>query len=116
MILIKNTFIPDSFAILLHVSFLHLSKKNKLNISEFYRDSITFQTNTMHILTNFDRRTLVYYDGAGPDEYLSNSDSCIDNRSDLESDKYNNYESNYESDNEEATCVSTSITVIPSFQ
>ena len=53
---------------------------------------------------------LVYYNSAGPDEYLSDSSSCTDNRSDLGSDDYNVYESNYESDNEEAPCASTSTT------
>ena len=56
------------------------------------------------------------YDGIGPDEYLSDSSSCTDNRSDLGSDDHNDYESNYGSDNEEATCASTSITATPSFQ
>jgi len=42
------------------------------------------------------------YDGTGSNEYLSDSSSCTDNRSDLGSDDYNDYESNYESDNEEA--------------
>ncbi|PKY61845.1 hypothetical protein RhiirA4_487397 [Rhizophagus irregularis] len=74
----------------------------------------------MHTPTNFDQtdctRTLARYDGAGPDEYLSDSSSCTDNRSDLGSDDYSVYESNYESDNEEATCASTSITATPSFQ
>ena len=50
------------------------------------------------------------YDGAGPGEYLSDSDSYNDNDSDCGSDDYNNYESNYESDNEEASCASTSTT------
>jgi len=50
------------------------------------------------------------YDGAGPDKYLSDSDSYNDNDSDCGSDDYNNYESNYESDNEEASCASTSTT------
>jgi hypothetical protein len=59
---------------------------------------------------------LARYDGAGPDEYLSDSSCCTDNRSDLGSDDYNDYESNYESDNEEATCASTDITMTPSFQ
>ena len=53
---------------------------------------------------------LVYYNNAGPDEYLSDSDSYSDNESDCGSDDYNNYESNYESDNEEASCASTSTT------
>src|ERR1043166_7649918 len=98
------------------------SGKNKLNISEFYRDSITFRTNIMHTPTIFDQTDrsgtapALRYDGAGPDEYLSDSSSCTDNRSDLGSDDYNDYESNYGSDNEEATCVSTSITATPSFQ
>ena len=74
----------------------------------------------MHTPTNFDQtdRTgtapALRYDGA--DEYLSDSSSCTDNRSDLGSDGYNDYESNYGSDNEEATCASTSITATPSFQ
>ncbi|PKK58688.1 hypothetical protein RhiirC2_795920 [Rhizophagus irregularis] len=59
---------------------------------------------------------LVYYNSAGPDEYLSDLSSCTDNRSDLGSDDYNDYESNYESDNEEATCASTNITTTKSFQ
>ncbi|POG53584.1 hypothetical protein GLOIN_2v1792147 [Rhizophagus irregularis DAOM 181602=DAOM 197198] len=50
------------------------------------------------------------YDGAGPDEYLSDTDSYNDNDSDCGSDDYNNYESNYGSDNEEASCASTSTT------
>ena len=47
-------------------------KKNKLNIFKFYRDSITFQTNIMHTLTNFNQTdhagisSLVYYDNANP--------------------------------------------------
>ena len=56
------------------------------------------------------------YNGTSPDEYLSDSSSCTDNRSDLGSDDYNDYESNYESDNEEATCASTNITTTKSFQ
>ena len=59
---------------------------------------------------------LARYDGAGPDEYLSDSNDYTDNESDLESDDYNNYESNYESDNEEAPCASTSITKTPLVQ
>src|SRR5919205_713570 len=73
----------------------------------------------MHTPTNFDqtdRSGIARYDGAGPDEYLSDSSSCTDNRSDLGSDDYNDYESNYESDNKEATCVSTNITTTKSFQ
>ena len=61
----------------------------------------------MHIPTisdQTDRSGTARYDGAGPDEYLS------DDRSDFRSDDYNDYESNYESDNEEATCASTSTT------
>ncbi|RGB25504.1 hypothetical protein C1646_771644 [Rhizophagus diaphanus] len=42
------------------------------------------------------------YNGTGPDEYLSDSDS-YNGESNLGSDDYYNYESNYESDNEEAT-------------
>src|SRR4051794_40288826 len=66
----------------------------------------------MHTPTNFDQTDrarsgpLIRYDGA--DEYLSDSSSCTNNRSDLGSDDYNDYESNYESDNEEAPCASTS--------
>src|ERR1044071_2478111 len=47
-------------------------EKNKLNISEFYKDSITFRTNIMHTPTIFDQtdrsRTglTLHYDGAGP--------------------------------------------------
>ncbi|RGB30784.1 hypothetical protein C1646_671412 [Rhizophagus diaphanus] len=52
--------------------------------------------------------TALRYDSTSPDKYLSDSSSCTDNRSDLESDNYNDYESNYESDNEEASCTSTS--------
>ena len=52
------------------LSFLQSPKKNKLNISEFYKDSITFQTNIMHTPTIFDQTdrtgTLARYDGAGP--------------------------------------------------
>ena len=93
--------------------------KNKLNISEFYRDSITFRTIIMHTPTIFDqtdRSGTARYDGTGPDEYLSDSSSCTDSRSDLGLDNYNDYESNYESDNEEATCASTNITTTKSFQ
>ncbi|RGB22102.1 hypothetical protein C1646_776650 [Rhizophagus diaphanus] len=56
----------------------------------------------MRTPTNFDQtdrtRTApaLRYDGTGPDEYLSDSSSCTDNRSDLEPDNYNDYESNYE--------------------
>ena len=50
------------------------------------------------------------YNGAGPNEYLSDTDSYNDNDSDCGSDDYNNYESNYGSDNEEASCTSTSTT------
>ena len=56
------------------------------------------------------------YDGASSDEYLSDSSSCTDNRSDLESDDYNDYESNYESDNEKASCTSTSTIKTPLVQ
>jgi len=68
----------------------------------------------MHIPINFDQtdRTgtapALRYDGAETDEYLSDSSSCTDNRSDLRLDDYNDYRSNYESDNEEASCTSTS--------
>jgi len=60
--------------------------------------------------------TLARYNGAGPDEYLSDSSSCTDNRSDLGSDNYSDYESNYESDNEEAPCASTSTIKTPLVQ
>ncbi|PKY51949.1 hypothetical protein RhiirA4_469287 [Rhizophagus irregularis] len=56
------------------------------------------------------------YDGASPDEYLSDSNSYSENESDLGSDDYNDYESNYELDNEEAPCASTSITETPLVQ
>ena len=72
----------------------------------------------MYTLTNFDQtdhaRTVTYYDSAN--EYLSDSSSCTDNRSDLGSDDYNDYESNYESDNEEAPCTSTSTIKTPLVQ
>ena len=76
----------------------------------------------MHTPTNFDQtdRTgtapALRYDGARPDEGLSDSSSCTDNRSDLGSDDYNDYESNYESDNEEAPYASTNTTMTLSFQ
>jgi hypothetical protein len=74
----------------------------------------------MHIPTNFDQTDrsgpLAYYNNAGPDEYLTDSNSYSDNESDLGSDDYNDYETNYKSDNEEAPCASTSITVIPLVQ
>ncbi|RGB24554.1 hypothetical protein C1646_772904 [Rhizophagus diaphanus] len=57
-----------------------------------------------------------HYDGTGSDEYLSDSSSCTDNRSNLGSDDYNDYESNYESDNEEASCTSTSTIKTPLVQ
>ena len=70
----------------------------------------------MHTPTIFDQTDrsgiapALRYDGASPDEYLSDTDSYNDNDSDCGSDDYNNYESNYESDNEEASCASTSTT------
>ncbi|GBC52762.2 hypothetical protein GLOIN_2v1777834 [Rhizophagus irregularis DAOM 181602=DAOM 197198] len=70
----------------------------------------------MHTSTIFDQTDrsgpLVYFNGAGPGEYLSDSDSYNDNDNDSDcgSDDYNNYESNYESDNEEAFCASSSTT------
>ncbi|CAB4496294.1 unnamed protein product [Rhizophagus irregularis] len=74
----------------------------------------------MHTPTSFDQTDhsgpLVYFNGASPDEYLSDSSSCTDNKSDLGSDDYNDNESNYESNNEEATGTSTDITTTPSFQ
>src|SRR6266540_4593504 len=101
------------------LSFLFAStKKNKLNISKFYRDSITFQINIMHISINFDQTDRIRtarYDDAEPDKYLSDSDSYND-ESDLRSDDYNNYESNYESDNEETSYASTSTIKTPLVQ
>jgi len=70
----------------------------------------------MHTPTNFDQtdRTetapALRYNSAGPEEYLSDTDSYNDNDSDCGSDDYNNYESNYESNNEEASCALTSTT------
>ena len=75
----------------------------------------------MHTPTIFDQtdRTgtgpALRYDGAGPDKYLSDSDSYNNNDSDCESDDYNIHRSNYESDSEEAPCASTSTTVTPSY-
>ncbi|GES96520.1 hypothetical protein GLOIN_2v1778877 [Rhizophagus clarus] len=67
----------------------------------------------MHTPTTFNQTDhtgpALHYDGTSPDEYLSDSDSYID-ESDLGSDDYNNYKSNYESDNEEASYASTSTT------
>ena len=106
-------FICDLLIILLCI-FLHLLKKNKLNISEFYRDSITFQTNIMYTPTNFDQTNCIrttYYNSTSPNEYLSDSSSCTDNRSDLRSDNYNDYKSNYKSNNEEASCTSICSTI-----
>ena len=65
---------------------------------------------TSTISDQTDRGTLARYDGAGPSEYLSDSDSYNNNDSDYGSDDYNNYESNYESDNEKTSCASTSTT------
>ncbi|PKK56197.1 hypothetical protein RhiirC2_800541, partial [Rhizophagus irregularis] len=74
----------------------------------------------MHIPTTSNQKRrigpLVYYNSAGPDEYLSDSSSCTDNRSDLGSDDYNDYESNCESDSEEAFRTSTSTTKTPLVQ
>ncbi|PKK61806.1 hypothetical protein RhiirC2_791256 [Rhizophagus irregularis] len=76
----------------------------------------------MHTPTVFDQTDhtgtgpLIYYNNAGPDEYLSDSSSCTDNGSDLGSDDYNNYESNYKSDSEETSCASTSTTRTPLVQ
>src|ERR1043165_8335550 len=75
----------------------------------------------MHTPTIFDQTDrsgtapALHYDGAGFDEYLSDSSSYTDNRSDLGSDDYNNHESNCESDSEETSCASTSTTVALSF-
>src|SRR5262249_51755842 len=55
-----------------YVFFCIYRKKNKLNISEFYKVSITFRTNIMHTPTNFDQTDrsgtapALRYDGAGP--------------------------------------------------
>ncbi|CAB4379314.1 unnamed protein product [Rhizophagus irregularis] len=76
----------------------------------------------MHTPTVFDQTDhtgtgpLIYYNNAGPDEYLSDSSSCTDNGSDLGSDDYNNYESNYKSNSEETSCASTSTTRTPLVQ
>ncbi|GBC30608.2 hypothetical protein GLOIN_2v1770871 [Rhizophagus irregularis DAOM 181602=DAOM 197198] len=70
----------------------------------------------MHTPTNFDQTDhseTAHYDDAETDEYLSDSNSYTDNRSDLGSDNYNDYESNYESDNEGAPCASTSTIKTP---
>ncbi|RIA79639.1 hypothetical protein C1645_840227 [Glomus cerebriforme] len=70
----------------------------------------------MHISTISDQtdRTgtapALCYDGVGPNEYLSNSNSYTSDNSDSESDDYNNYKSNYESDSEETSHASTSTT------
>ncbi len=66
----------------------------------------------MHTLTIFnktDHETLIHYNSASPDKYLSDFNNYSDSESDLGSDDYNNYDSNYESDNKEAPCASTSI-------
>src|SRR5205823_10175953 len=94
-------------------------KKNKLNIFDFYSDILSFRSNIIHAPTIFDqtdRFRTAHYNSASSNEYLSDSSSCTDNRSDLGSDDHNDYKSNYESDNEEATCASTSITKTPSIQ
>ncbi|RGB21869.1 hypothetical protein C1646_777089 [Rhizophagus diaphanus] len=76
----------------------------------------------MHTPTNFDQTdrirtaSALCYDGAETDEYLSDSSSCTDNRSDLRSDDYNDYESNYELDNKGALCASTSTIKTPLVQ
>src|SRR6266542_4859484 len=71
---------------------------------------------TTSISDQTDRSKVIYYDGASPNEYLSNSYSYNNNSSDCGSDDYNNYESTCESDSEEAPCASTSTTVAPVFQ
>ncbi len=65
---------------------------------------------TLTISDQTDRRTLARYFSAESDEYLSDSSSYSDNKSDLRSDDCNNYRFNYESDNEETPYASTSIT------
>ena len=74
----------------------------------------------MYIPTTFNQNRetgpALYYTDAKSDEYLSDSNSCIDNGSDLGSDDYNNCKSNYESDNKKTPCASTSIIGSPSVQ
>ncbi|CAB4390990.1 unnamed protein product [Rhizophagus irregularis] len=81
-----------------------------------HTSTISDQTDRTRTSPILEGSPLVYYNSASPDEYLSDSSCCTDNRSDLGSDDYNDYESNYESDNEEVTCASTSITKTPSIQ
>ncbi|GET01846.1 hypothetical protein GLOIN_2v1792147 [Rhizophagus clarus] len=75
-----------------------------------------FSTDDIHTTTISDQtdhsRTLTRYDSVCPDEYLSNSSSCTDNRSNLGSDDYNIYESNYELNNKEAPFASASTTEV----
>src|SRR5438874_269340 len=89
-------YLINSLSLLLH----SLEKKNKLNISDFYSNILSFRSNIMCAPTIFDQtdcfRT-ARYNSASSDEYLSDSSSCTDNRSDLGSDDHNDYESNYES-------------------
>ena len=74
----------------------------------------------MHTPTNFNQTdrartgSLTCYNSAN--EYLSDSSSCTDNKSDLGSDDYNDYGSNYKSDNEEASRNSTSTVQTPLVQ
>ncbi|RGB26762.1 hypothetical protein C1646_770014 [Rhizophagus diaphanus] len=77
-----------------------------------YKVLLTDDIYTLTISDQTVQRTLARYDGASPDEYLSDLDSYNDNDNDSDcgSDDYNNYESNYKSDNEEAFCASTSTT------
>src|SRR3954471_11795350 len=95
------------------------TEKNILNISNFYSDILSFRTVIMHTQTisNQERRTgpALHYNSAKTNEYLCDSDS-YNNDSDYGSDDYNIYESNYKSDSEEAPRISTSTTVILSFQ
>src|SRR5436309_7156337 len=74
----------------------------------------------MHTPTIFNQTDHTGTDSAlcynGANEYLSDSSSCTDNKSDLGSDDYNDYESNYESDNEEASRDLTSTTQTPLVQ
>ena len=56
-----------TYCIYYHLFFATI-EKNKLNISKFYRDSITFRANIMHTPTNFDqtdRSGTARYDSAG---------------------------------------------------
>src|SRR4051794_38906507 len=74
----------------------------------------------MHTPTIFDQTDRAGTSSAlcysSTNEYLSDSSSCTNNKSDLGSDDYNDYGSNYESDNEEASRNSTSTVQTPLVQ